>query len=260
MSVKRNGRRSRALSHKFVSCTHAVAGRQTALQAEVETFGGRFRRGQKTHAEQEHARACNTASWMPAFAGMTLLFSLHLRGGLLSCYYGRVLIFFFLSLLVFPASCFAQYPSSYLNVTLSELQAGLSKVSGPVTFTPRPGNSQGTQEVRLPESAGTVQAAGSPGNLSVVVLWLPVAASGKFASAKSRPYLVAFVGVFTGESDPVARWIEQVLERALVEKATTPHLESQLFDERQLKVTYVPTLSPPMLSITVEGSGQGGPQ
>jgi hypothetical protein len=91
--------------------------------------------------------------------------------------------------------------------------------------------------VRLPESAGIVQAAGSPGNLSVVVLWLPVVATGKFASAKSRPYLVAFVEVFTRESDPVVRWIEQVLERAVAEKANTPHLESQLFDDRQLKVT-----------------------
>jgi len=165
-----------------------------------------------------------------------------------------------LSLLSFTVSSFAQFASSYLNVTLSELQAGLSKVSGPVTFTPRPGNSQGTQEVRLPESAGTVQAAGSPGNLSVVVLWLPVAATGKFASTKSRPYLVAFVEVFTRESDPVVLWIEQVLERALAEKGNTPHLESQLFDERQLKVTYVPTLSPPMLSMTVEDSGQGAPR
>ena len=142
-------------------------------------------------------------------------------------------------------------------MTLSELQTGLSKVSGPVTFALRPGSSQGTQEVRLPESAGIVQAAGSSGNLSVVVLWLPVVATGKFATAKPRPYLVAFVEVFTRESDPVVQWIEQVLERAVAEKVNTPHLESQLFDDRQLKVTYVPTLSPPMLSITVEGGGQG---
>lgn len=77
----------------------------------------------------------------------------------------------------------AQYPPSYLNISLSELETALGIVNGPVVFAPRLGSEQGTLEARLIENAGIVQAAGSPGNLSVVVLWFPIA-KGAFAQHK----------------------------------------------------------------------------
>ena len=162
----------------------------------------------------------------------------------------------FLWAMTIAPSAFAQF-SSYLGVTLSELQAALEKGGGPLAFAPRPGSAQNTQEARLLENAGVVQAGGSAGNLSVVVLWLPTDGKGKFASVKTRLYLDAFAQLFTDDSAPLVRWVEQVLERAVTEGGDTPSLESQLLDERQFKAMYTPTLSPPMLSLTVEASGSG---
>jgi hypothetical protein len=167
-----------------------------------------------------------------------------------------VLAWLSFSLFFFPLPAYAQYGSAYLGVTLSELQTALGKVNGTITFAPRPGSTQGTQEARLPENAGVVQAAGSPGNLSAVVLWLPVDAKGKLASVKSRQYLEAFISLFTDDAAPIVRWTEQVLERAVAEGGSTPHLESQLVEDRQLKVMYSSSLTPPMLSVTVNVGGQ----
>ena len=164
---------------------------------------------------------------------------------------GVSLFFFF-----FVSFTFAQYPPSYLGISLSELETTLGKVGGPVAFAPRSGSEQGTLEARLAEHAGLVQVAGSPGNLSVVVLWIPTE-KGKFANARSRDYLDAFIRLLTSDAGSILRWTEQVLERAAAEGGSTPYLESQLLDERQFKATYLPTLSPPMLSLTVSGGGQG---
>jgi hypothetical protein len=152
---------------------------------------------------------------------------------------------------------FDPYFSSHLDIALSELQVALAKVHGPVTFGPRPGSTQGTQEARLPENAGVVQAAGSAGNLAVIILWLPVDASGKLVGANARQYLEAFLQLLTDDKGPLVRWVEQVLERGVAEKGSAPYLESRLIDERQCKAMYMPTLTPPMLSLTVEASGQG---
>ncbi|MGE0683731.1 MAG: hypothetical protein AB7P69_22875 [Candidatus Binatia bacterium] len=162
-------------------------------------------------------------------------------------------------LAVNPSSVLAQYPPSYLGISLSELENALGKVNGPVSFAPRPGSDQGTLEAKLPENAGIVQTAGSPGNLGVVVLWISIE-KGKFASASSRAYLGALMQLLTNESGPILRWIEQVLERAVAESGAAPYLESQLLEERQFKVTYLPTFSLPMLSLTVTGGGQGAPR
>jgi hypothetical protein len=166
----------------------------------------------------------------------------------------RTLLFIFL---LFCLPVYAQYGSSYLNVTLSELQAALGKVNGALTFAPRPGSAQGTQEARLPENAGVVQVAGSPGNLSTIVLWLPVDSKGKLASVRSRQYLEAFIGLFTDDASPLVRWTGQVLERAIAEGGSAPYLESQLVEDRQLKVMYSPSLTPPMLSLTINASDRG---
>jgi hypothetical protein len=61
----------------------------------------------------------------------------------------------------------------------------------------------------------------------------------------------------TDDKDPLVRWAEQVLEHGVAEKGSTPYLESRLINERQFKAMYMPTLTPPMLSLTVEASGQG---
>jgi hypothetical protein len=155
-----------------------------------------------------------------------------------------------------PLGAFDPYFSSHLDISLSELQAALTKVHGPVTFGPRPGSTQGTQEARLPDNAGMVQAAGSAGNLAVIILWLPVDASGKLVGANARQYLEAFLQLLTDEKGPFARWVEQVLEQGVAEKSGKPYLESRLVEERQFKAMYMPTLTPPMLSLTVEASGQ----
>jgi len=166
------------------------------------------------------------------------------------------LFIFCLWVVMIPSSGFAQYSASYVGISLSELERALGKVSGTISFAPRPGSEQGTLEARLAGNAGLVQAAGSPGNLSVVVLWVPIA-NGKFAKTRSREYLEALVRLFTNDSDPMVRWTEQVLEHAVTEGASTPYLESQFLDEQQFKATYLPTLSPPMLSLTVTGGEQG---
>jgi len=114
-------------------------------------------------------------------------------------------------------------------------------------------------EARLKENAGIVQAAGSPGNLGIVVLWLPIE-KGKLAHESSREYLKAFIKLLTTDSDLILRWTEQVLERAVAENGATPYLESLLLDERQFKVTYTPTLVPPMLSLSIIRGGQGSPR
>src|SRR5262245_5210889 len=74
---------------------------------------------------------------------------------------------------------FDPYLSPRLGISLTTLQTTLEKVGGPVVFAPRPGSQQGTQEARLPDNAGIVQAAGDKANLTAVVLWLPVDAAGK---------------------------------------------------------------------------------
>lgn len=149
------------------------------------------------------------------------------------------------------AQAFDPYLSPRLGLSLATLQRALEKVAGPVVFAPRQGSSQGTQEARLAENAGIVQAGGDTGNLAAVVLWLPVDAQGKLAGTKARPYLNAFVELFLRDSEAVARWVDQVLQRAVAKGGNTPHLEAQLFAEHQFKATYMPTLSPPMLSLTV---------
>jgi len=171
----------------------------------------------------------------------------------------QIVTLFLLPLFLLSSLALAQYPPSYLGISLSELEAALGAVNGPVSFAPRPGSEQGTLEARLSENAGIVQVAGSPGNLDVVVLWFPIEKSA-FAHKRSREYLNAFIQLLSNESGPIVRWTEQVLERAVAEKGSTPYLESQLLDERQFKVTYTPTLVPPMLSLTVTRGGQGAPR
>ena len=102
---------------------------------------------------------------------------------------------------------------------------------------------------RLPGKAGVVQASGDPDNLAVVVLWMPVDQQKKRIEPGSRGYLDALVRMFLSENEPVALWLDQVLQRALSEGAGNSHLESQLFDTYQLKAMYVPSMSPPMLSL-----------
>ena len=156
------------------------------------------------------------------------------------------------------AQAFDPYLSPRLGLSLATLGNALEKVAGlpggqtgPVVFASRPGSQQGTQEARLPGNAGIVQAGGDTENLAAVVLWLPVDAQGKLAGSKARPYLNAFVELFTRDSEPVVRWVEQVLERAVADPGSVPHLESQLFAAYQFKATYLRTLSPAMCSLTV---------
>ena len=143
------------------------------------------------------------------------------------------------------------YAPRRLGVSLATLQKGLEKVGGPTTFAPRSGSTSGTLEARLPENAGTVQAAGGKENLAVIVLWLPVDKEGKLVGAKARTYVETVVTNFVSESEPIVLWIGQVLQRAVAEPRSAPYLESQLSDKYQFKATYVPTLSPPMMSLTV---------
>jgi len=150
------------------------------------------------------------------------------------------------------------YLSRRLGVSQSTLQKSLEKVGGPVTFTPRPGSTQGTQEARLPEHAGIVQAGGGSENLAVVILWLPVDQQGRLSGAKAQSYLDALVRNFTAESEQVVLWIDQVLRRAVAETRGGPHLESQLFGRYQFKATYAPSLSPPMISLTVTAAEEQG--
>jgi hypothetical protein len=143
-----------------------------------------------------------------------------------------------------------------LGISLATLQKSLEKVAAPVTFAPRAGSRQGTQEARLPNKAGAVQASGDQDNLSVVVLWVPVDQQKRSFDPGSREYLDAFVRTFVSESESVAVWLDQVLHRALTESEGGSHLESQLFDAYQFKATYVPSMTPPMLSLTLTKSTQ----
>jgi len=92
-----------------------------------------------------------------------------------------------------------------------------------------------------------------------VVLWLAVDPKGKLAGVKARPYLDAFVRLFTSDSEPIVLWIPQVLERAVADTGSAPHLESQLLDKYQFKAVYVPTLSPPIVSLTVVAAEEQNP-
>lgn len=158
-----------------------------------------------------------------------------------------------LALLLFcPTAHAADFSATRrLDVSQETLRKGLEKIGGPVTFTPRVGSKQGTQEARLPENAGLVQAGGDPANLTTVVLWLPVDDKGNLVGMNARAYLEAVVANFVRERERITLWVEQVLKRALSEARGTLHLESQLMEKYQFKATYTPTLSPPMMSLTV---------
>jgi len=166
---------------------------------------------------------------------------------------------FFICLSGITAHAFDPYLSPRLGISLATLQTTLEKVGGSLVFAPRPGSQQGTQEARLPDNAGVVQAGGAKENLTAVVLWLPVDAAGKLAGAKARPYLDAFVRLFVPESEAIMRWIPEVLERGVADSRGSAHLESQLLDKYQFKAMYMPTLSPPMLSLTVVATDEQGP-
>jgi hypothetical protein len=172
--------------------------------------------------------------------------------------------FLFSSLVFFlsaaPSLAFDPYLSPRLGISLTTLQSALEKVDGPVVFVPRAGSQQGTQEARLAGNAGIVQAGSDTANLAAVVVWLPVDARGKLASAKSQAYLDAFIRLFLAESEEATRWIEGVLKRALAEAGNDPYIESHLYDKHQFKATYMPTLSPPMLSLTVTSAEESGVQ
>lgn len=146
------------------------------------------------------------------------------------------------------------YLARRLGISLTTLQKSLEKVGGPVTFAPRSGSTQGTQEARLPENAGIVQAGGGNENLAVVILWLPVDKEGKLAGPQARVYLKSFTETFLSDSEPVSLWIDEVLKRAVADSASGPYLEAQLFDKYQLKATYMPTLNPPMVSLAIAAS------
>jgi hypothetical protein len=139
-------------------------------------------------------------------------------------------------------------------VSQATLRKGLEKVGGPVTFAPRAGSTQGTQEARLPDNAGIVQVSGGKENLTVVAVWLPVDDKGNLVGAKARAYLETVVANFVREREQIVLWVDQVLKRALSEVRSSLYLESQLAEKYQFKVAYVPTLSPPMMSMTVTAS------
>ncbi len=160
----------------------------------------------------------------------------------------------FIFSLGFFALAFAQSFSSPLGVSLSELQAALAKGGDLIAFAPRPGSASGTQEAKLPGNSGVVQAAGSPGNLNVIVFWTPVDAQGHLVGVKGKLYLDVFLRLLTDDPASVSRWIEQSVERAAAEQSGKPSLDSRLVEDFQLKVSYVPSLSPPMLSVTVEAA------
>ncbi len=138
-----------------------------------------------------------------------------------------------------------------LDVSQDALRKGLEKISSPITFAPRVGSKQGTQEARLPENAGLVQAGGDPANLTTVVIWLPVDDKGNLVGMNARAYLEAVVANFVREREQITLWVEQVLKRALTEARGGLHLESQLVEHYQFKATYMPTLNPPMVSLAI---------
>jgi hypothetical protein len=145
---------------------------------------------------------------------------------------------------VFLAHALDPYLSPRLGISLRTLQAALEKVESPVAFAPRQGSQQGTQEARLPGNA--------------VVLWLPINAQGKLVGPQAQAYLSAFVRLFLTESAETLRWVEQVLQRAITDSGKDSYVESRLSEKHQFKVMYVPTLSPPMFSLTVTAAEEGG--
>ncbi|MBI3246774.1 MAG: hypothetical protein HYZ50_09725 [Deltaproteobacteria bacterium] len=159
-----------------------------------------------------------------------------------------------LLLIGLASAAFAQSFSSSLGISLSELQAALAKGGDAIAFAPRPGSASGTQEAKLPGNSGVVQAAGSPGNLKVIVFWTPVDAQGRLVGVKGKLYLDVFLRLFTDEPVSVSRWVEQSVERAAAEQSGKPSLDSRLVEDFQLKVSYIPSLSPPMFSVTVEAA------
>jgi len=165
---------------------------------------------------------------------------------------------FLVGAIVLAASSSAQdfAVSRRLGISLATLQKNLEKVAAPIAFASRAGSTQGTQEAPLPNRAGVVQASGDQENLGVIVLWLPVDLQKKRIDSGSRGYLDALVQTFMAESEPVALWLERVLQRALTEGESGSHLESQLFDTYQFKATYVSSLSRPMLSLTLTKSAE----
>jgi hypothetical protein len=162
-------------------------------------------------------------------------------------------LFLSLTLLLFcPIAHAADFSAARrLGVSQEALRKGLEKVGGPVTFAPRAGSTQGTQEAYLPDNAGLVQVSGGTENLTVVVLWLAVDQKGNLVGTKARAYVETVVANFVREREPIVLWVEQVLKRALSEVRDRLYLESQLAEKYQFKVAYVPTLSPPMMSMTV---------
>jgi hypothetical protein len=160
---------------------------------------------------------------------------------------------------VYPAPLPTSYADdSYLfrrlGISLTTLQKSLEKVGGPVTFAPRSGSTQGTQEARLPENAGIVQAGGGNENLAVVILWLPVDPKGNLVGTKARVYLEAVVANFVSEREQIVLWVDQMLRRAVAEARNAQYLESQLAEKYQFKATYMPTLNPPMVSLAITAS------
>ncbi len=69
----------------------------------------------------------------------------------------------------------------------------------------------------------------------MVVLWIPVDQQKKRIGLESRGFLDALVHTFISEREPVAVWLDQVLQRVLTEGEGGSHLESQLFDTDQLR-------------------------
>ncbi len=163
-----------------------------------------------------------------------------------------------LALLLFcPTAHAADFSATRrLDVSQEALRKGLEKIGGPVTFAPRVGSKQGTQEARLPENAGLVQAGGDPANLTTVVLWLPVDDKGNLVGLNARAYLEAVVANFVREREQITLWVEQVLKRALAEARGGLHLESQLMEHYQFKATYMPTVNPPMVSLAITVSSE----
>jgi hypothetical protein len=161
-------------------------------------------------------------------------------------------LLFFLSLLSLAIN---SYGSDRLGISLQTFQQSLGKGREPLTFSPRPGSTSGTQEARLPENAGVVQAGGDPGNLTAVVLWLPLDQQGKLAGSKAKTYLSEFIKPFVSDSEPLVLWVDTVLARARTNSRSERYLESQLTGGYQLKAVYDPTLPSPMVSITVTATG-----
>ncbi len=138
-----------------------------------------------------------------------------------------------------------------LGLSLRTVQTALSKVDGPVEFSARPGSQSGTQQARLSEDRGVVQAGGRAENLSALVLWLPVDETGAVSDDVARAYLEAFVEIFVSVSEGIVPWIDGLLVRAAAEPTSPTYLESQLSSRHQFKGVLSRAYTPPMFSLTV---------